>query len=208
MSGPSKPALSNAVLGLWLAWDGVRFSGLASGLSPTVDGILFGVAMLVCAGFVVVRPTPVRSEKGPGIWLLVIVATLVPLTYTLLPCSPYPAAVSSSWIRAAQWAGAAGVLTSVLYLRRSFSLLPQARGVVCRGPYRLVRHPMYASYLLLDMTYWCVGCASIWPVLVWSMEAAFLFWRARVEERVLVATFEEYRTYCRRVRHMFLPGLV
>ena len=35
------------------------------------------------------------------------------------------------------------LLASVLALGRCFGVLPEARGLVTRGPYRTVRHPVY-----------------------------------------------------------------
>ena len=48
-------------------------------------------------------------------------------------------------------AGAVGVLLVIvgkLTLGRSFGLVPANRGVVARGPYNVVRHPIYAGYLI------------------------------------------------------------
>src|ERR1700682_5194874 len=45
----------------------------------------------------------------------------------------------------------AGVLLQIyakLTLRRSFGIIAANRGVMTSGPYRVVRHPMYAAYLL------------------------------------------------------------
>src|SRR5262249_30652616 len=37
-------------------------------------------------------------------------------------------------------------LWGLLRLRRAFSIVPQARTLVTDGPYRIARHPVYASY--------------------------------------------------------------
>ncbi len=40
------------------------------------------------------------------------------------------------------------------YLRRSFSLEPEARTLVITGPYRLARHPIYAVYIVNNFGIW------------------------------------------------------
>ena len=40
------------------------------------------------------------------------------------------------------------VVASKITLGRSFGLVPANRGVVVRGPYTFVRHPIYAGYLV------------------------------------------------------------
>jgi len=47
-------------------------------------------------------------------------------------------------------AGAVLSLWPLWYLRRSFSLEPEARNLVTTGPYRLARHPIYTVYLLIN----------------------------------------------------------
>ena len=52
-------------------------------------------------------------------------------------------------------------LVSLLALGRRFGIRPALRGLATRGPYRLVRHPMYLAYVLGDIGYnlqeWNVG---------------------------------------------------
>jgi len=45
-------------------------------------------------------------------------------------------------------AGIGFAICAVLFLGRSISLLPQARRLVTRGPYALVRHPLYLGELV------------------------------------------------------------
>jgi protein-S-isoprenylcysteine O-methyltransferase Ste14 len=99
--------------------------------------------------------------------------------------------------------GSFAMLTSLLFLRRAFSVTPQARLLVTSGPYSLVRHPMYVGSILLTLGL---------TFLVDSPQAIGLFficaclqiWRALYEERLLEATFTEYRDYKKRVGR-FVP---
>ncbi len=106
-------------------------------------------------------------------------------------------------------------LWSLLRLRRAFSIVPQARMLVTDGPYRIVRHPVYASYLF---QYAGVVLSHLNP----AMGAAFVIWlvavlvRVSYEEGVLEAAFPEYKDYRRRVgrfaphpfRRAALPAIV
>ena len=94
---------------------------------------------------------------------------------------------------------------SLLTLGRSFGLRPALRGLVTKGPYHLVRHPMYLSYLISDVGYnleeW-----NLWTVLLVLAGWMSLFYRIRVEERVL-SRDPAWLTYVASVPYRLLPGL-
>ena len=110
-------------------------------------------------------------------------------------------------------AAALGVLTLATYawlvwallsLRRNFSILPEVRTLVTRGPYAWVRHPLYLGYSVL----WFAGaCATGRPVLIGlALLAAVLFERrAAMEERKLAAHVAAYDAYTRHTWRM-VPG--
>jgi protein-S-isoprenylcysteine O-methyltransferase Ste14 len=80
--------------------------------------------------------------------------------------------------------------------------------LLCRGPYRLARHPLYLSYLLA-----LVGIATLtasWLMFAMSCWMAALYWyAAAMEERLILASDigSAYTTYRRRVG-MFWPWSV
>jgi len=90
------------------------------------------------------------------------------------------------------------LLASALTLARCFSVLPEARGLVTRGPYRYVRHPVYLGELGI-----CAGFVLAAPT-AWNLAMAVLFTtgqsvRMRLEERALTAAFPlEYPRYAQR----------
>jgi protein-S-isoprenylcysteine O-methyltransferase Ste14 len=97
------------------------------------------------------------------------------------------------------------VIAGKLTLGRSFGLVPANRGVVNRGVYGVVRHPIYAGYLLTHMAFACAH-ATTWNVTVLILTDTALIVRARYEERVLEAD-RSYRSYCERVAWHFVPGV-
>jgi len=94
---------------------------------------------------------------------------------------------------------------SLITLGRRFGVRPALRGLTNKGPYALVRHPMYLSYLLADIGYnlqeWNAGTALM-VVTGW----AALIYRIYAEERIL-SLDAGWQTYSGRVRYRLLPGI-
>ena len=94
---------------------------------------------------------------------------------------------------------------SLLSLRRWLGVWPALRGLATRGPYRIVRHPMYLAYVLADiginLQEWNFGTALL-VMAGW----ASLFTRIRAEERIL-SQDAAWSTYVALVRHRLFPGL-
>jgi protein-S-isoprenylcysteine O-methyltransferase Ste14 len=91
-------------------------------------------------------------------------------------------------------AGCVWLLVAVLALGRCFGVLPEARGLVTRGPYRLVRHPVYLGELVA-----CAGlllaAPTAWNAFVASVFAGAQALRMRLEENELSLQFPEYSGY-------------
>lgn len=97
------------------------------------------------------------------------------------------------------------VLLGKLSLGRSFGLMPANRGVVCSGVYRLVRHPIYAGYLITHLGF-VVAHATMWNVAILIAADLALLVRAVQEERTL-ALDPVYVDYQQRVRWRVFPGI-
>jgi protein-S-isoprenylcysteine O-methyltransferase Ste14 len=97
------------------------------------------------------------------------------------------------------------VVVGKIALGRSFGVAPANRGVVVRGPYTLVRHPIYTGYLVTHLGF-LVGNPTPWNVCVLLIADTALILRALMEERVLSGDVE-YQTYCQRVGWHFVPGV-
>jgi protein-S-isoprenylcysteine O-methyltransferase Ste14 len=115
----------------------------------------------------------------------------------------------------AQAAGAVAILISqyvfwLVFRANSFAApvvkIQQERGhaIATRGPYAIVRHPMYAGAILfLFGTPLLLGSwygVALAPVLVVAFGV-----RAVLEERTLAAQFPDYADYAARVRYRFVP---
>jgi protein-S-isoprenylcysteine O-methyltransferase Ste14 len=90
-------------------------------------------------------------------------------------------------------------------LGRSFGFVAANRGVVTRGPYAIVRHPIYASFLFGLLGY-LLQSASIWNLAVLAIVGVCTVGRTLAEERLFDATSPSYRSYRARVRWRLVPG--
>jgi protein-S-isoprenylcysteine O-methyltransferase Ste14 len=78
--------------------------------------------------------------------------------------------------------------------------------VVTSGPYRYVRHPMYAGTLVL----WpCIPLAlgSWWALIPGAVIAVIFVIRTALEDRTLQAELPGYAEYARHVRYRLVPGV-
>jgi len=102
-------------------------------------------------------------------------------------------------------AGVMIVIIGKMALGRSFGIAPANRGVVIRGPYLLVRHPIYSGYLLTHAAF-LVAHPTPWNLAVLLVADTALVVRALIEERML-GTDVKYQSYCRRVGWHLVPGV-
>jgi protein-S-isoprenylcysteine O-methyltransferase Ste14 len=91
-------------------------------------------------------------------------------------------------------AGAAGSLVAVSWLGRSFALMPEARQLVTKGPYAVVRHPLYAAEMI-GITGLMVQFKQPWAVILGAAVFGLQYWRTVFEERVLQAVYPSYQLY-------------
>jgi protein-S-isoprenylcysteine O-methyltransferase Ste14 len=91
-------------------------------------------------------------------------------------------------------AGAAGSLFALSWLGRSFALMPEARQLVMKGPYALVRHPLYAAEMI-GIAGLMVQFKQPWAVILGGAVFGLQYWRTVFEERVLQDAYPAYQTY-------------
>jgi protein-S-isoprenylcysteine O-methyltransferase Ste14 len=99
--------------------------------------------------------------------------------------------------------GIAMAFVSLLYLRRSFAVLPTVRGMVIGGPYRIVRHPLYLGEVLYVFGVMMIGF-SVVSLLLFALTVVLMLARIGMEERKM-GTQADYLGYSLRVRYRLVP---
>ena len=101
--------------------------------------------------------------------------------------------------------GGIATIYSLSYLGRSFSIMAQARRLVMDGPYRFVRHPLYAAEFIGYLGVFIQYASGIGAALL-AAQCCFQIFRMFNEESVLRATFPEYGAYTARTARL-IPGV-
>ena len=163
--------------------------------------VFFGQQTLVALAYLVRRPARFVSRRLDD-WLLAFGGTFAGVLFR-------PEGAHTAWgIQTGlvlQLLGVAVVVSSLLTLGRSFGFAAADRGVVIHGPYAVVRHPMYASYLLLQSGY-LLQSLSVRNAIVLLVASMCNAGRALAEERLLAGN-KEYVEYRRHVRRRMIPGV-
>jgi protein-S-isoprenylcysteine O-methyltransferase Ste14 len=153
--------------------------------------------------FVAVRNEPRKKSRNPVAFLAFAVA-LGAVAFLREPAD----SSSTTFVLVGDFVALAAcvwLLASALTLGKCFGILPEARGLVTRGPYRIVRHPVYLGEF---GTF--VGLLIAAPT-AWNFAAIVAFCagqavRMRLEEEALTREFPEYADYAARTPAV-VPGL-
>ncbi len=179
---------------------------LAARMVPIViaTGALPPLLLLISESMVVLfillrRPSETLSRRGSD-WLVGLAGTLVPL----LAIAPQGQALAPVLvIETLMIGGMVLQISAKLILRRSFGVVAANRGVKASGPYRLVRHPMYAGYALTHIGFLLAG-PTVWNIAVYSATVALQVRRILAEERVL-GQDPAYRALIEKTRYRLVP---
>ena len=165
---------------------------------------LIGVAFFaeqawVAIAYLVRRPARVVSRR-PGDWFLAFGGTFGGVMFRPVGAHP-PWGVGVGL--GLQLLGLSLFVVSFFALGRAFGFAAADRGLVVRGPYAVVRHPVYACYFLLQLGY-LLQSLSVRNAIVMVFATGCNVGRALAEERLL-ASSEPYDEYRQRVRWRLLP---
>ena len=141
-----------------------------------------------------VRIEPVDRSRGVREILLPLAAGALPFTFLLFPVNRgiVPTRERAMVLFAFMTLFTALAIWGMVTLRRAFSVTVEARTLVTRGPYRFIRHPIYAGEVLTG----AMGVILRFTPLNAALLALFVvlqLFRSRLEERKLSRNFPEYR---------------
>ena len=140
---------------------------------------------------------------------LAIAATALSLSFFLFFEYSGTSRLIPEWAGATlQTCGIAWQLLAKMTLGRSFGVLPATRGLVTRGPYRVVRHPIYLGYLIGHVGF-LLSNFSLQNMVVLALLYAAQTVRMVREEAVLKRGEQgpDYVAYCSTVRWRIVPFL-
>jgi protein-S-isoprenylcysteine O-methyltransferase Ste14 len=170
-----------------------------------IVGWIYVMQHLLVLGFALTRPEPLVADYSVPSNIAVGVAYVCP--YAQVICLYW-------WPGKVAWPEGGLVLVTLaaifsvvclLTIGKRFGVRPALRGLVTRGPYRVVRHPLYLSYVIAHIGF----NLQVWNVA--TLLLALLGWaamvcRIRAEERVL-SRDPGWLAYVRLVRYRLAPGL-
>jgi protein-S-isoprenylcysteine O-methyltransferase Ste14 len=170
------------------------------------DGGIANLLMLPSEGLVVLFLLLRRRARSisthPGEWLLALVATCSPMLVRPDPAHALvPPAVGATLVLM-------GMVVQVLAkiaLGTSLGCVPAHRGLKLNGPYRFLRHPMYAGYALSHIGFLLMN-PTLWNLVLYLGGESLMVLRLLAEERLLSGD-PRYRAYRAEVPYRLVPGL-
>ena len=187
------------ILGLY-AWLVARMSVGIWEHGNVVNGLLLVSEGLVIV-FVLFRRRAADVSRNPAEWLLAF-------TVTCLPMLANPG--GELFVPALLPVGVLlfGLLVQVhakVTLGRSIGMIPANRGLKLGGPYRFVRHPMYAGYVIGHVGY-LLANPTWWNLGLYATCLGLQVVRLLAEERLLMRD-EQYRAYRTTVPYRLIPAV-
>jgi protein-S-isoprenylcysteine O-methyltransferase Ste14 len=192
----------NLALALLFGAEAARATILADEIGLLEAG--FALAALMAGLFVLTRGPAIARDTSFKALLPCFIATAWPFLF--LKLLPETDKLSPA-VYAIQAFAVGLMIISIAVLGRNFSVLPEYRSFASLGPYAVVRHPIYASYLLFDGALAWQSFTAI-AAAAWAIEALALYARASMEEALLRKHNFQYQAYIAKVRFRFFPFLL
>ncbi|HEY2033687.1 MAG TPA: isoprenylcysteine carboxylmethyltransferase family protein [Rhizomicrobium sp.] len=169
-------------------------------LLSRVFGLVFQLLVVI---YTIGRLPLKKNAAGLAPRIVAIAGTFLAMFLVVLPSSPIPPELKIlAMVLTALGTAASAFCLS--WLGRSFSIMASSRRLVVEGPYKLVRHPLYAAegltVLGILIANWSLAAGAVG--LLWI---ALQYQRAINEENVLSESFPEYAAYAKAVPR-FVPG--
>ena len=176
-------------------------------LTPTftITDWIYVLQHFIVLGIAVTRPPPKVRDYSLASSVAVGIAYAYPYAQVIyLRWSPGYVVSPAAGLVLVTLAAALS-LVSLLTIGRFFGIRPALRGLVTKGPYKFVRHPIYLSYVVADIGYNVQEWNSVTLLLV-LIGWASLIYRVRAEERVL-SQHAGWPAYIALVRYRLFPGI-
>lgn len=167
---------------------------------PRLSVLLIVLMETIAAVFFIIRRDPDETHHTWQTWTTTTFGTLAPTLFR-----PTNATADLLVGDILQVGGLIMQIVALLYLSRSFGLLPAYRGIKSTGLYSLVRHPLYTAYVIAFFGY-VINNQSLANIAVAIFGTAFLVMRIFCEEALLFK-YADYKRYANRTRWRLIPAL-
>jgi protein-S-isoprenylcysteine O-methyltransferase Ste14 len=170
-------------------------------LTPSIETFLMPISeVLPCVLIVLRKPSNALSTR-PADWFFAMAGSIAPLLIKPATVAPLlPSAICLLIIIAGMFIQ----ITAKVVLGRSFGVVAANRGIKIAGPYRIIRHPMYAGYTITHIGL-LLSMPSLLNAALYVLAFSFQVVRILREEAVLMQS-EDYRDFRARVHYRLLPG--
>ena len=170
--------------------------------SKNFDATLLVISESLGVCLILMRRSTTTVSKHPLDWVLSLIAVNAPLLAAPAEASTFvPLQIATTLM----FVGMIIQISAKVALWRSYGLIPANRGIKTKGPYRFLRHPMYAGYTLIHIGF-LLGFPSLQNFLLYL--TTFLIEVARLMREELILNKDPlYREYATRVRYRLLPGI-
>lgn len=148
--------------------------------------------------FFLVRDMPKQINLSPHHWLIALYGTFLPLFFR-----PPTSVHDLMPLIVLQAVGICISIAGIFSLNKSFGLTPANRGVKTIGAYKIIRHPIYAGYVLTLACY-CMQNYSDANVVIFFAWVLCELLRIFAEEKYL-SQDPAYADYMKKVRWRILP---
>jgi protein-S-isoprenylcysteine O-methyltransferase Ste14 len=191
---------------------------MISGIRAWIEGVWLAVMVFWALTALRLKPVARRQTRSARLAEVVPLALAAFLMFGSRSEFPFLNGAVFSHTQAVQLAGllvtAAGALIAILaraFLGANWSgnvTIKEGHELIRRGPYAVVRHPIYSG-LLLSVIGTAVAFGEVRHILAVGLVTLGFWLKIRHEERLLTEQFgQQYSDYRRRVRGALIPYIL
>lgn len=159
--------------------------------------LLICVSEMITAVFFLLRSSPSTVSSDPLDWFFAIGGTFAPFLFIPSEWGIFPPAKHLIFF------GTALQIFGLISLNRSLAVVAAQREIKTKGMYQFVRHPLYASYLII-FTGYILSNTTLLNFFLYLIATGFLLVRMVREESHLMLN-PVYKKYMQDVQYRVIP---